>query len=89
MYDELQWHLSVSFNEKKNSFTVKVNDEDVMYLPSKVYPTPAGPLLIMNNSKIYLNNKQIEMRRKVWSVAQFAKQRRRKLDNADTEDVWL
>ena len=89
MHDDLNWHLSVSFNDKDNCFTLKVNDVDVMNFPSKIYPTPAGPQLIMNNSKIRLNNQVMEMRRKCWSVAQFAKQRRKKLNNVDTEDVWL
>ena len=43
----------------------------------------------MNNSKIRLNGEHIEMARKEWSVAQFHKQRRKKLQDAPTEDVWL
>lgn len=60
-----------------------------MDLPYQASSAPDAPQLVMNNSKIRLNGEHIEMARKEWAVAQFHKQRRKKLQDAPTEDVWL
>ena len=64
MYNELNWKFSVNYDPKLDMFTLSVNDVDVMKLPYQASTAPTEPELIMNNSKIYLNEKQIEMVRK-------------------------
>ena len=50
---------------------------------------PDEPQLIMNNSKIWLNNERMEMIDGHWSRKQFKRQYNKKLKDRPTEDVWL
>ena len=68
MYTELGWKLAVKFDPEEDSFTLAVNDVDVMDLPYQATSAPDAPQLVMNNSKIRLNNEHIEMARKEWSI---------------------
>ena len=58
----------MNFDPEEDCFTLKVNDEPIMDLPYQATSAPSAAQLIMNNSKIYLNNEHIEMVRKEWSV---------------------
>ena len=61
----------MNFDPEEDCFTLNVNDEPIMDLPYQATSAPSAPQLIMNNSKIYLNDEDIEMVRKEWSVEQF------------------
>ena len=54
----------MNYDPKLDMFMLSVNGVDVMKLPYQASTAPTEPELIMNNSKIYLNEKQIEMVRK-------------------------
>ena len=56
MYADLGWKLSVNFDPEEDNFTLSINDVPVMELPYQASSAPDAPQLIMNNSKIWLND---------------------------------
>ena len=79
IYNELNWKLSVNFDFEEDCFTLCVNEQAVTDLPYQATTAPDGPMLVMNNSKIFLNGKQINMIDAQWSVEQFKKEHKTKL----------
>ena len=68
LYPELNWKLSVNFDFEEDNFTLCVNEQAVTDLPYQATTAPDGPMLVMNNSKIFLNGKQINMIEAQWST---------------------
>ena len=56
-YKELDWRLAVNFDPEEDNFVLSVNDVPVSDLPYQASSAPDAPQLVMNNSKIWLNNK--------------------------------
>ena len=85
---ELWGKLTLGWDLDKNTFLLKLNNiphEELM----KDEEAPDEPQLIMNNSKIWLNNERMEMIDGHWSRKQFKRQYNKKLKDRPTEDVWL